>query len=225
MSEKQNIVKNSTSEQPDQSRVRSFFTRQIDEFLTVNFWKALLSEFLGTLFLCAWTIGSGLHKEGDSHVDILDLAIGAGFVVALIILTLQNVSGAHINPAFSISFLVSGHISAIRFVFYLISQTVAGIVAVYLMMVMFPADMWGNLGLLSPGSGIQDWQAFVCEFCVTYLLAFVAFAAIDSNRTDVKGQPAFFIGLTVCVNVLFSVSRLSLSLSLSLSLLTKVVFM
>ena len=199
MSEKQTIVKNNKK-----SLVRRFLSRQFKEFLTANFWRAILSEVLGTLFLCAWTIGSGLTK-GES-VEILDLALTAGFTVALIITALQNVSGGHINPAISIGFLVAGKISAVRFIFYVIAQVSASIVAACLIQGLFPQDMWGTLGVISPGNGVQDWQAFGCEFCITFLLLFGTFAVTDGDRTDVKGTPSFFIGLIVSVNVLFSVS-------------------
>lgn len=202
MSEKRNIMKTETSEHASGGIVQRFFSRQIKELLTRNFWRAILSEILGTLFLCAWTIGAGMHKEGDS-VELLDLALTAGFVVALTITALLNASGGHINPAVSIGFFVTGHISTIRFIFYFIAQLIAGILAVFLCRALFPEDMWGNLGLLHPGAGVEDWQAFACEFCITFLLLFVVFAYIDQGRSDVKGSPILFMGLAIAVNVLF----------------------
>ena len=201
MSEKHSIVSN-----PKSSPLRSFLSRQIKELLTTNFWRAVISEILGTLFLCAWTIGSGLTKEGES-VDIVDLALTAGFTVGVTIQALQNASGANINPSISIGLLAAGKISVIRFVFYVIAQVIAGLLAACLIQGVFPAEMWGTLGLISPGNGVSDWQAFGCEFCITFFLLFGTCAFIDSDRTDVKGAPGFFVGLIVAVNVFFAVSN------------------
>ena len=212
MSEHHIIMKSENFEHAKGGIVLRYFSRQIKEILTRNFWRAILSEILGTLFLCAWTIGAGMHKEGDS-VQLLDLALTAGFVVALTITALFNVSGGHINPSVTIGFFVAGHISSIRFIFYFIAQLIAGILAVYLCQALFPEDMWGNLGLLHPGAGVEDWQAFVCEFCITFLLLFGVFAYIDQGRTDVKGAPILLMGLTIAVNVLFGVSTESNHLS------------
>lgn len=205
MSEKHKIAKMEKMERRDHSssKVRSFFARQKKDILTTNFLRAILSEILGTLFLCAWTIGMGCHREGES-VEILELAIGAGFVIALTLSVLINASGSHINPAVSIGFLVTGQITAIRFVCYVIAQAFASILAVFLIQGVFPAEMWGELGLLSSGSGVTDAQAFACEFCITFALLFGIFALIDPGRTDVKGSPIFIMGLIVCVNVLWA---------------------
>ena len=211
MSEKHKIVKMEKTERRNHSnpKVRGFFARQKKDILTTNFLRAILSEILGTLFLCAWTIGMGCHREGES-VEILDLALGAGFVVALTLSVLINVSGSHINPAVSLGFLVTGQITAIRFICYVIAQAFASILAVFLIQGIFPADMWGGLGLLSPGVGATDAQAFACEFCITFALLFGIFALIDPGRTDVKGSPIFIMGLIVCVNVLWAVSLLNI---------------
>lgn len=205
MSEKHQIVKMEKSEKRSSgdSKVQRFFVRQKKEILTANFWRAILSEILGTLFLCAWTIGMGCHREGE-NVEVLDLALGAGFVIALTLSVLINASGSHINPAVSIGFLVTGQISVVRFVCYIIAQVFAGILAVYLIEGIFPEDMWGGLGLLSPGDGVTDIQAFACEFCITFALLFGIFALIDPGRTDVKGSPLFIMGLIICVNVLWA---------------------
>ena len=167
-----------------------------------------MSEILGTLFLCGSTIGMGCHREGET-VAILDLALGAGFAVALILSVLVNASGSNINPAVSIGFFVTGKITAIRFVCYVIAQSFAGILAVYLVEGIFPEDMWGGLGLILPGVGVTDAQAFGCEFCATFAFLFGIVALIDPGRTDVKGSGIFIMGLIICVNVLWAVSLLN----------------
>ena len=193
------------------SIIRRFFETQKKDVLNTNFLRAILSEILGTLFLCVSTIGMGCHRKGES-VAILDLALGAGFAIALILSVLINASGSNINPTVSIAYFVTRKITAVRFVCYVIAQSFAGILAVYLVEGIFPEDMWGGLGLILPGVGVTDAQALGCEFCISFALMFGIFALIDPGRTDVKGSPIFIMGLIVCVNVLWAVSLLTFPL-------------
>ena len=155
--------------------------------------------------LCCWTIGSGLHKDKEI-IDVLDLALIAGLFIGTIITVLQNVSGGDVNPAISIGLLVTRQISFVRFIFYVIAQISGGITAVILVKGLFPPDMCGTLGLISPGTDVTDAQAFGCEFFMAFLLLFGTVAMIDAGRSDIHGSIPLFVGFIVVVNVLFGVN-------------------
>ena len=194
-------------ENAPKSIVANFILCQIKEIKTDTFWRAVFAEFLGTLMLCCWTIGSGLHKDKEI-VDVLGLALTAGLFIGTIITVLQNVSGGNVNPAISIGLLVTRQISFVRFIFYVIAQILGGITAVFLVKGLFPPDMWGTLGLISPGTDVTDEQAFGCEFSMAFLLLFGTVAMIDSGRSDIQGSIPLFVGFIVVVNVLFGVNTL-----------------
>ena len=72
-------------------------------------WRACGAEFLGTAFMVA--VGTGSVALGGSGVQV-SLCFGAA--VTLAILGLRSTSGAHINPAVSTAFVVTGHLPAPR---------------------------------------------------------------------------------------------------------------
>jgi len=69
-----------------------------------------------------------------------------------------------------------------------------------------PSNMQGNLGLLQPGKFVSVEQALIVEMIITFFLVFVIFSLIDRGRKDVGGSVPFIVGLSVCVNIFYSVS-------------------
>lgn len=69
-------------------------------------WKELVSEALGTAFLLATVIGSGIMGErlamGNTAVALLANTIATGAGLVALILTFGPISGAHFNPAVSL---------------------------------------------------------------------------------------------------------------------------
>ena len=73
--------------------------------------RRLLAEFVGTGFLLAGVVGSGIMAErlsSDPGLQLLQSALAAGAVLVALILALGPVSGAHLNPAVTIADRVFG---------------------------------------------------------------------------------------------------------------------
>lgn len=192
---------------PNLSRTGRFIERELKDIKSLNFWRAVAAEYMGTLMLCLWSIGCGVHhSDDDSPPDIFTIAIGTGFVVATLINTLINVSGGHVNPALSIGFLVLGKITCLRFLFFVITQCLACLSAVGILKQLVPPEMVGLPGLISPGTGVTGLQAFVFEFLITFLLLFAVAAYIDSRREDDMSPAPMYVGLLVASNIIFAVS-------------------
>ncbi|KAH3701586.1 aquaporin AQPAe.a-like [Dreissena polymorpha] len=196
-----------TTEQPDFNETYNgllgIFKREIIDFKSLNFWRALFSEFVGTFIACFYTISFGLYDPDNEKLpDSIVLAVGTSFIVAALGNTLANVSGGHINPSVSLGFLVDGQITVLRFIFYSISQCSASVVAVLLVKKLTPQDLHGNLGLHIPGSDVTPVQALLVEFLITFVLLFGTFAFIDKNRTDVTSPAALYVGLIAGANTL-----------------------
>ncbi|XP_045207085.2 aquaporin AQPAn.G-like [Mercenaria mercenaria] len=193
------------SENPS-SKPKKFFDRDIQDIKSLNFWRAVFAEYVGTWILFQWTIGSALHypDEDASPPDILTAALCTGFVVAVVINALLNVSGGHLNPAVSIGFLVLRKITCLRFVFYVIAQCLACLSAIAILNQMTPQDMVGLPALISPAAGVTNVQAFFFEFCIAFFLLFAIAAFIDGKRKDDTSPAPFYVGLIVVGNILFS---------------------
>ena len=71
----------------------------------ISLWRRLLAEFLGSAFLAAIVIGSGIAavelSPGNVGLQLLENAIVTGAGLFAIILMFGSVSGAHFNPVVS----------------------------------------------------------------------------------------------------------------------------
>ena len=189
------------------SPIQSVFDREIKDVKSINFWRAVFAEYIGTLILFLWSIGSSLHDPQDaSPPDPLVGAICTGFVVAVVINSLLNVSGGHVNPAVSIGLLVLRKITFVRFIFYVCAQCLAGLSAVAILSKLTPEEMTGLPALIRPAEGITNAQAFFYEFSIGFFLLFSIAALIDDKRADNTSPVPFYVGLIVAGNILFAVS-------------------
>lgn len=186
--------------------VHRFVTREITDIKTWNFWRAVFAEYIGTMILCLWSIGSGLYLPTYSPPDVLTTALSTGFIVAVLINSLLNVSGGHVNPAVSIGFLVTQRITCLRFIIYVIAQCFAGVTAVGIISRLFPHEMLGTLGLILPSEGVTPLQACSAEFLLTFFLLFGIFALTDDKRGDNVAPVPIYVGLIVVANIIFAVS-------------------
>jgi len=103
--------------------------------------KHYLAEFLGTAFLLATVIGSGIMGEtlanGNTAVALLGNTIPTGAILFVLITILGPISGAHFNPAVTIAFLIRGELSARDGVAFIVVQIIGGILGVWAAHAMF----------------------------------------------------------------------------------------
>jgi glycerol uptake facilitator-like aquaporin len=94
--------------------------------------RVVLAEFLGSLFLGAVVVGSGIAAQrlspGNLGLELLENAAATAAGLYAIILTFGAVSGAHLNPAVSIADAVLGGIGWRRVCSYIPAQ-IAGCAA------------------------------------------------------------------------------------------------
>lgn len=169
-------------------------------------YKKYLAELLGTFALVF--VGSGcvcadyyLTKNGSQGFGLLGIAIAFGFVVVAVAYSLGYVSGAHINPAVTVSMVATGRIQAGIGFMYIIAQVAGATFAGYLLKILFPEALTSVfLGTCVLGSGVHVIQAIVMEAVITFLLVFVVYATV----VDKRSTPAL-AGLAIGFVVLFGV--------------------
>ncbi|XP_005107114.1 lens fiber major intrinsic protein-like [Aplysia californica] len=108
-------------DQPSRTRGRDqrsvwsrVYQRERDDVTQAPLWRAALAEFVGSFLLVVFTVGVGLSEEGTEGVSLLQVALGCGFFLSVIVSALGGVSGGHVNPAVSLGFLLTGQISCSR---------------------------------------------------------------------------------------------------------------
>src|SRR5271170_5692081 len=95
---------------------------------TVSLPQRLLAESLGTAFLLAAVVGSGIMAQrlsgGNNALALLCNTLPTGAILAVLILTFGPLSGAHFNPAVSLAFILRGELSWSIAAVYIAAQVV-----------------------------------------------------------------------------------------------------
>lgn len=147
--------------------------------------RRLTAEFLGTAFLLAVVIGSGIMGErlagGNVAIALLGntLATGAGLVA--LILTFGPISGAHFNPAVTLSDLMFGQIHWPHAALYIVAQVAGAFAGVAAAHGMFQEALFFASQHARTGPS-QWWSEFVATFG---LLAVI----ISCSRTRPTSTP------------------------------------
>jgi len=120
-----------------------------------------MSEFLGTAFLLAAVVGSGIMAQrlagGNVALALLCNTLATGAILPVIILMFGSVSGAHFNPAVSVAFALRGELSWQIAFLYVAVQAIAAVVGVWVAHLMFDLPVWQISSTVRSGSG--QWLA------------------------------------------------------------------
>ena len=107
----------------------------------VDLKRRLFAEWLGTAFLLMVVVGSGIMAEalaaGNTGVALLGNTLATGCILTVLILIFGPVSGAHFNPAVTISFVLTGDLSRKQGAVYMLAQVSGAFVGVMLAHLMF----------------------------------------------------------------------------------------
>src|ERR1700682_791900 len=94
-----------------------------------------VAELLGTAFLLAGVVGSGIMAAklsgGNGALALLCNTLATGAILTVLILTFGPISGAHFNPAVSIAMALRGEIAPVATVIYIVAQVVGGALGVW----------------------------------------------------------------------------------------------
>lgn len=106
-----------------------------------NLPKKLVAEALGTAFLMAAVVGSGIMAEklsaGNISLALLENTLATGSALVALILTFGPVSGAHFNPAVTLADAVAGGMPWRTVPAYVLAQCAGAMAGVYAAHLMF----------------------------------------------------------------------------------------
>jgi MIP family channel proteins len=167
--------------------------------------RPCLAEFVGTFYLCFPGIAAILATKGlDPAASLVVIALAHGLGLSIAVSNFGGISGAHVNPAVTSGFLVTGRIAPGLAVAYIIAQLLGATTAAGFARVMFPADVVAaqHLGLPLPAPWASTGVVLMTEFILTYLLMTSVFGtAVDERGRAVK-IGGLGIGLTVAFDIL-----------------------
>jgi glycerol uptake facilitator-like aquaporin len=163
--------------------------------------QRFVSEFLGTAFLLATVIGSGIMAQrlsgGNDALALLCNTLPTGAILTVLILILGPVSGAHFNPAVSLAFALRGDMSWPSAGAYLLAQLGGAIVGVWAAHLMFELPVWQFSTHVRTGSG--QWLA---EAVATFGLLLTILGCV----ARASGAAAYAVGLYITAAYWFTAS-------------------
>ncbi|MGB9043207.1 MAG: MIP/aquaporin family protein, partial [Pseudolabrys sp.] len=160
-----------------------------------------IAEFLGTAFLLAAVVGSGIMAQrlagGNVALALLCNTLATGAILPVIILMFGPVSGAHFNPAVSVAFALRGELPWPIAALYVAVQIVAAIAGAWIAHLMFDLPVWQISTTIRSGAG--QWLA---EAVATFGLLLTIFGCLWRAPSAVP----FAVGLYITSAYWFTAS-------------------
>ena len=163
--------------------------------------RRLFAEWLGTLFLLATVVGSGIMAEnlagGNVAIALLGNTIPTGAILVVLILVFGPISGAHFNPAVTLAFYIRKEITARESSLFVLAQVVGGITGVLIAHLMFENT------LIDPSThdrtGVSQW---ISEFVATFGLVATILGLVRARPEAIP----FAVGLYITAAYWFTSS-------------------
>ncbi len=142
----------------------------------ISFARQLVAEAVGTSFLLAVVVGSGIMADrlagGNMAVALLANALATGAGLVALILTFGPISGCHLNPVVTVALATQGAMSWRRVPGYVLVQCVGAVAGVLLAHLMFDLPIMQVSTHVRHGTG--QW---VSEAVATFGLLGVIFGS------------------------------------------------
>ncbi len=137
--------------------------------------------------------------EHPGALGTVGIALVFGLIVMAMVYATGHLSGAHLNPAVTLAFLVTRHFPRREAAAYFVAQFAGALAAAALLAAIWPGDP-AALGTTQPSVGAGS--AFVYETVLSAFLMFVIMAVATDARA-VGAAAAIAIGATVGLDALF----------------------
>jgi len=141
--------------------------------------RRLAAELLGTAFLVATVVGSGIMAETltkDTALALLGDTLPTGAILVVLITIFAPISGAHFNPAVSLVFWLKRELPRREAALYVLAQIFGGIAGTIAAHLMFALPLL-SVSLKARTGGAQWFAEWVATFgLITTILAGILFA-------------------------------------------------
>jgi len=166
--------------------------------------RQLLVEFIGT-FLLAFGVGVSIAMHGFTIPTILV----AGLILGTVVYTIGPVSGAHINPAVTISLYSIRKITGRQAILYVIAQLFGGFCAMLLL-----SALVGSTGLVP----VDSLQSAIGEIIGTFVLVWgvcsVVFGKVEAAASGLTIGTSLSIGIIIALSGSFGVLNPAVALGI-----------
>lgn len=144
--------------------------------------RSLVAECIGTLILLLAALFAPPNL----------VFIGVGLTLLVLVATIGKISGSHVNPAVTLSLMLSRQIKVVDGLFYMLAQTLGAILAVFI-----ARGLGHTVALLQP-----EPSAFWFELLGAFILTFVVAQVVVKNVAE--AGTALAIGGALAVGIMIA---------------------
>jgi aquaporin Z len=169
--------------------------------------KSYLAELIGTALLIIGGCGAAIFAGGS--LGVLGIALAFGLSLTVIAILIGGISGAHVNPAVTITLALSGKFPWNKVLGYIIAQVVGAIVGALIIFTVV-SNVANSSLLINSGfgtnvlsGGVSTIAGAIIEIVMTMVLCLVVLATTRSSwsqsTTPVAVGIALFIANVVAI--------------------------
>jgi len=174
--------------------------------------RKLVAEFFGTAILVIVAVGVATETfgfklfGGSVAAGVVTTALAFGLVLIGLAYAIGPISGAHVNPAVTLGFVVAGRMKVVEGFAYMVAQVLGGALGALALFSIFSqvpgysrhiqglgADGYGKYSLI----GLKQGGAFTAEAILTFI--FVMVVLFSTHKAAIQGAAGLAIGMTLAV--------------------------
>ena len=175
-----------------------------------NMVGAAVAELIGTFILiftgCAVAVGAILQRPTAGPIyDSLAVALAFGIALVVIVAAIGHVSGAHVNPAVTLSLAATNKFSWQYVPIYIGAQLLGAILGAIAVWITFGegAREVAAVAATFPTDNVGDLRALLVEILVTFILVFVIVSVATDDRAP-AGIAPLAVGFALACGVLIA---------------------
>ena len=165
-------------------------------------WRKYICEFIGTYALVFFAAGAVMVSSvTNGELGAIGGGLISGLVISIVIYTFGHISGAHVNPALSLTAVLIGRLERRLLLGYVVSQMLGSVLAA--LTLLWTVGRFGMMGANLPNTelGVTPGVALVIEILLSFLLMWVVCGSAFSSRAQVP-LAGVAIGATVGIEVM-----------------------
>ncbi|XP_042498328.1 probable aquaporin NIP-type [Macadamia integrifolia] len=160
--------------------------------------QKFIAEVIGTYFVIFAGCGSVVaNKMYGGSVTFPGICVTWGLIVMVMVYSVGHISGAHFNPAVTLTFAIFRHFPWGQVPLYMLAQVLGSIFASGTLSLVFDVKPKHFFGTTPTGT---DLQSLAIEIVISFLLMFVISGVAMDNRA-IGELAGIAVGMTIMLNV------------------------
>ena len=175
-----------------------------EELTSAEVLKAAAAELIATMLFLMVTIGSIAAAVSSGTPLLPTVALTFGFSIGLLVAGIGGISGGHINPAVTFAMMITGNVTVVRGLMYIVAQLIGACIGVLILRAFLVDDLLATI----PGAGgdaidtavvSQAWHGMLLEAMGTFVLVWTVFAVAVNPKLGSGNVAPLYIGLSIAV--------------------------